>query len=88
MICKKRNCIWIFVICMFILSGCSNLSSNKDLNYLEQAENTENAVNIEYVETSQLQKDMNYLTSDQCEGRRPGTLGNELVGEYIAGRFK
>ena len=88
MICKKRNCIWIFVICMFILSGCSNLSSNKDLNYLEQAENTGNAVNIEDIEISQLQKDMSFLTSDQCEGRRPGTLGNELVGEYIAGRFK
>lgn len=76
---KKRKCIWILILCTLLLSGCNKLNTTKKLSTLELSED---------IEISKLEKDMSFLTSDQCEGRRPGTLGNKLAGEYIAERFE
>jgi len=85
MIHRRIKYIWFFLIGTFLLSGCSDVSNIKNPNSLELSENMELSENIEL---SQLEKDMDFLTSDQCEGRRAGTLGNELAGEYIAERFE
>jgi Zn-dependent M28 family amino/carboxypeptidase len=37
---------------------------------------------------ARMRKDINFLASDQCEGRGPGTKGIDLAAEYIAGEFK
>ncbi|MDP2208540.1 MAG: M28 family peptidase [Bacteroidota bacterium] len=40
------------------------------------------------VTAAELQRHVMYLASDELEGRRPGTKGNELAADYIAEQFK
>jgi hypothetical protein len=35
----------------------------------------------------QVEKDLEFLTSDMCSGRKPGTPGNKKAAEYIAKRY-
>lgn len=39
-------------------------------------------------DANQISKDLQYLCSDECGGRQPGTEGNIRAGDYIANRFK
>jgi hypothetical protein len=36
----------------------------------------------------QVEKDLEFLTSDECSGRKPGTPGNKKAAEYIAKRYE
>lgn len=69
--------LWISLLFILLLSGCS-VTNNK-------AQNTSQKDNQE---KTQLEKDMEYLTSDKCDGRRPGTSGNKAAGDYIEERFE
>ncbi|MDG1434021.1 MAG: M28 family peptidase [Saprospiraceae bacterium] len=40
------------------------------------------------IDSFQIMEDVEYLASDQLEGRRSGEKGNELAREYIVSRFK
>jgi len=40
------------------------------------------------ISTDQVRKDVAYLASDELEGRRAGTRGNQLAATYIADRFR
>ncbi len=40
------------------------------------------------ITAAELQRHVKYLASDELEGRRPGTKGNELAANYIAEEFK
>jgi len=42
----------------------------------------------EQIRTDAIKSDLKYLSSDELEGRLPGTQGNKLAAEYIAGRFR
>ncbi len=37
---------------------------------------------------ARLRRDINFLASDECEGRGPGTFGLDKAAEYIADQFK
>jgi hypothetical protein len=41
-----------------------------------------------YITVEDLQKHLSYIASDKLEGRRAGTKGAELAGDYIARQFK
>lgn len=84
MIRKNLKYIWIITICIIAIGGCSK-SNNK-----EKPAVTEGAAKdeVEVKDLSTIENDLIYLTSDECAGRKPGTAGNELAGDYIANRFK
>ncbi len=47
-----------------------------------------NCLPLEPVTTGQIQKDINYLASDELEGRKPGTAGAEKAATYIQQVFQ
>jgi Zn-dependent M28 family amino/carboxypeptidase len=40
------------------------------------------------IDTNYYKSSLNYLASDELEGRKPGTKGGDLAAEYIASQFK
>ena len=66
--------ILISIVCILLTAGCKSNHRKEDINKTDH-------------EFTQLEKDLKFLTSDECDGRRPGTQGNELAGKYIAYRF-
>lgn len=74
----------IFGICLFVLCSCTK-NKDKEAPYITQEQYKDDQDNEV---KSSIEQDMNFLTSDACSGRRPGTTGNEKAAEYIAKRFK
>ncbi len=62
----------------FYLFACSSLTFTAQINCLE----------LPKVATQRIQNDINYLASDELEGRKPGTAGAKLALNYISRVFK
>lgn len=62
------------LVLILVLAGC-NQNSAQD-------------VPIETVDSTQLLADIEFLASDELEGRFPGTEGNRIAREFIADRFQ
>jgi hypothetical protein len=84
---KRGRFIYIILCIILILSGCSIDSNGKNLsiksNKLEESVNSTEPENESIIKES-----LEYLTSDECNGRLIGTEGNRLAQEYIASKFK
>lgn len=76
--------VWIIAICIIAIGGCSK-SNNKETPVITEGVVKEE---VQVKELSTIENDLIYLTSDECAGRKPGTAGNELAGDYISNRFK
>jgi hypothetical protein len=84
---QKKKLIYIILCIILILSGCSIDSNGKNLsiesNKLEESVNSTEPENESIIKES-----LEYLISDECNGRLIGTEGNRLAQEYIASKFK
>lgn len=58
------------------------------LSFLLGCSSTQPIITSKDVTVAELQRHVMYLASDELEGRRPGTKGNELAANYIAEEFK
>ena len=75
----KRKIIILFatVICFHFFGFLP--SDNKD--DIEKVRNNN-------ITSDEIYQHIKYLSSDELEGRFPGTAGDALTGEYIASEFK
>lgn len=82
---KIYRYLWVISSIFLILIGCSK----QDITFQPQDINESNMQTIDIVASDdQIKKDFEFLTSVECDGRKPGTLGNEKAANYISNRFK
>jgi hypothetical protein len=71
-----RNASLLFIgLCYFILAGCST-------------EPRLNPDSTEAITTEDIMYHINYLASDELQGRKAGSEGEQQAGQYIASAFK
>ena len=85
----KQVCIMLVGITFLISCSSTNVKQNPSLtNSTQEIQTSGEDVQTQVIDLqSQVKMDLEYLTSDECSGRKPGTPGNEKAAEYIAKRY-
>ncbi|HCM13219.1 MAG TPA: hypothetical protein DHW85_08565, partial [Lachnospiraceae bacterium] len=83
---KFYRYFYIIFICFLAMTGCAK---KQDV-ALQSQDGEEPKSQLSETAESQdsTEEDLAFLTSDECNGRKPGTPGNEKAAAYIAERFE
>ena len=73
------NCIRVVLLFAFFLCVQNSFAQKKKSSRLSKADQAT---------VTNLQSHITYLASDKLEGRRPGSAGEKLAGEYISQKFQ
>lgn len=95
---KMKPILYSLAICTFFTFACAKVIENDaseiTLPYPSISEQRMSLLNKQWVtpfrelDSSQIIHDLEYLASDICEGRKPGTVGHDLAKNYVLARMR